>query len=544
MFASHSSNVQPARRAVFRNLLVLVVAFPTAATLAAGVDLADWGRKEIVKLKDPDVSVRKMAAGSLGDFEGMASLKAGGFVHLDETWPARAEKVGREVARQIGAVPALIAALHDESLDVRETVIRSLHRIQDERALPALQQALADPVREVRVAAAEALLAFKRTDGLDVFLDGLQDEADEMRGRCAEDLARIKDPRALPALQAALERPPAPTGIRVPWSPAAIVAAIGAFPGPQATQGLVGALTHPNVLARKTAAIQLGQRHERLAVPQLIAALQRSGDDLSDEVPAAVAEALGAVGDPIAIPELEKLLAGDRDRWQKGDSPVVEQAAANALWVIRSEEALRALVRQRVWWVFDEAKDSATVAALTWGISFADPHVRRGALMCLSRIGGPAVVPLLLEAARDPVGEVRETAREAVVETQDPRAMKIILERLSEGPSYAQEPPLSEEEFDRWVKQWDEAARALAMIGGEASFDTLSKMWSGTDLPNSVLGQQRRYIAFHAICQLNDRRAEPIVRAGLTDSDEKVRDEAANALRQMTGQSRHPATRR
>lgn len=116
---------------------------------------------------------------------------------------------------------------------------------------------------------------------------------------------------------------------------------------------LIAALNHEEPMTRVRAAWILGQRHEMSALPALLDVAQRGGDP---DLLAAVAGALGKIGDPSAIPALIRLA---RSSYLKArveavaslshfDTPEVngalESASGDANVVVR-REAARALER-------------------------------------------------------------------------------------------------------------------------------------------------------------------------------------------------------
>jgi hypothetical protein len=165
-------------------------------------------------------------------------------------------------------------------------------------------------------------------------------------------------------------------------------------------KGLIAALNHPDTEARYRAAIALGE----LGDPEAVGALSLALKDENSGVRWEAAEALGKIGEP-ALDVLIDALKGDDDdiRWR----------AAIALGDIGNEYA---------------------VAPLIGTLSDPDPYVRSRTVRSLSRIGEPAIDPLM-----DVFKEGSETVREctgaalAGMKPETIPAIKRALDRLSDG---------------------------------------------------------------------------------------------------------------
>lgn len=160
----------------------------------------------------------------------------------------------------------------DESTDVRATVCWALARFQDERVLPSLLEAL------------------KNSDAV-------------LRGEAARALGTLGSPQAFePLLKAAHE------DANVEVRQAAIYA-LNLLGDERAVEPLIALLTDrkEDEKVRGMAAEALAHQMDRRAISPLIDALR----DASVEVRFWAAFALGELGDPQALPELERLAATD-----------------------------------------------------------------------------------------------------------------------------------------------------------------------------------------------------------------------------------------
>jgi HEAT repeat protein/lysophospholipase L1-like esterase len=209
---------------------------------------------------------------------------------------------------------------------------------------------------------------------------GLDDEAWGVRAGTAWALGRLgAGARPASASLAALLRDPEE---RVRWRAAEALGRIG--PDAAALAGLRSALADPR--ARGEAASVLGKmrRVAREAVPDLLAAL----DDSRQEVRSRVIWALGEIGDPRATSRLIQAFDDPSQRWRAAD-------ALGALGPAGGEDAVRALVG---------------------GLADETPAVRWRAAQALGRMGSAArgAGPALAEAAADRDTQVRIAAAHAL----------------------------------------------------------------------------------------------------------------------------------
>ena len=223
-------------------------------------------------LKDPDGTVRSMAAMSLGRMECSQS------------------------------VGLLIGAMDDTDVGVRISAASSLGLLGDEAALQALSKALGDSNAEVRGAATEALGRLGEA-GVKPLILALKDRDWRVRRQAVEELARAKTPEVVAPLAAALKD----GNEEVRWN---AVSALGAHKEPAAAQALVAAwrvndeyLQH---LAEK-AIVAMGQA----SLVPLINALR----DPLGTVRRRAASALGKIGDRSALGPLAPVAASDPDSW-------------------------------------------------------------------------------------------------------------------------------------------------------------------------------------------------------------------------------------
>jgi HEAT repeat protein len=136
-------------------------AYPAAVALGQMEKEADTVAPALIDaLHSPSADVRRAASRSLGQL-GKAAFPALGKARALKDKDPEARRLVIEALSWMGpiAVPALIAALKDESPPVRQSAARALGNVGDQAkaALAALEAAASDPQEEVRTAAAKAL---------------------------------------------------------------------------------------------------------------------------------------------------------------------------------------------------------------------------------------------------------------------------------------------------------------------------------------------------------------------------------------------------
>jgi HEAT repeat protein len=422
----------------------------------------------LAALRDESWQVREAAAEALGEIG--APAVPGLLAALRD-----AEEDVREAAakalEQIGApaVPGLLAALRDAEEDVREAAAEALGEIGDAAVVPGLLAALGDADERVREAAAAALgqIGAPAVPGL---LAALRDESWQVRGAAAKALGEIGDAAAVPGLLAAL-------GDAVWWVRQVAAKALGRIGDAAAVPGLLAALGDAVGCVRWVAAEALGRIGDAAAVPGLLAALR----DADWRVRWEAARALGEIGDAAAVPGLLAAL---------GD------AVGCVRWV-----AAAALGR---------IGDAAAVPGLLAALRDADADVREAAAAALGRIGDAAAVPGLLAALRDADADVREAAAWALRKIGDAAVVPGLLAALRDADADVREA----------------AAWALGKIGDAAAVPGLLAALRDADA-------DVREAAAEALGEIGDAAVVPGLLAALGDADERVREAAAAALGQI-----------
>jgi HEAT repeat protein len=209
-----------------------------------------------------------------------------------------------EVLHSHGAVERALADLHHRSALRRAHAVQLLGLCRVERALPQLVEALQDHAPEVRSSAAHALGLLGDPAAAGAVLDAVGADRPIPAGPAADALEGMGIGIIEP-LQAAFADPSATTR-----TVAAFLSGDGTFL--RTTSALHGLLADdPDITVRETAATALGQLGRSSEVEVLA---RHTRADQPTPLRRACAIALGALGDPAAVPTLRDLLCDDDPR--------------------------------------------------------------------------------------------------------------------------------------------------------------------------------------------------------------------------------------
>lgn len=192
-----------------------------------------------------------------------------------------------------------LSALRDPSPMVRATAAASILSLPKEESAASLLPLLADKDEFVRQQVAYALGQTGSRAAVAALIDRLADKKDSVRGSAAVALGQISDAAAVSALAALLS----------PQS--------GSTPGKKNKKSK----REQNPFVLRAAAHSLGQIGDRAGSSALIVLLQ--DEKTEDDIRREAAAALGAIGDPSAIPALRGALTA-RD-------PYLSRAAYEAI---------------------------------------------------------------------------------------------------------------------------------------------------------------------------------------------------------------------
>jgi len=398
-------------------------------------------------------------------------------------------------------------------------------RVQAKRAgqtaVAPLVAALKNDDPNVRCGAAAALGKIGDPAAVEPIIGLLKDKEPGVRERAAVALADLKDPRAVKPLIGALRQMPIPLEVK------------GYRCGNQ---------PDPEWQPASRAAWALGKLQAKQAVEALIAALKQGDDDFGSYV----AEALGRIGDPVAIGPLMEVMSGEAG---PGDS--ARMAAGFALARL-GKPAIGPLIAA----LKDEnAAIQASSALEEIGEPAVEPllavfrsgpeKARSIAGLTLAKIKSPVAMQRLIEALKDKDKELRDAAIWALWGTMNPQVVMPLL-AVMENPQ--------EDDNIR-----NEALFALASVPDRRAIGPVTRILLYGDSETLVAnagwvlakmpGQEpvealldclknnrdamRRTSAAHGLGEIKHGRAVPALLAALKDEDADVRLNAVESLQSL-----------
>ena len=303
---------------------------------------------------------------------------------------------------------------------------------------------------------------------------------------------------------------------------------------------LVTTLSDPAVKVRLAATEALGGLGDTIAVRALIDVLKR---DTDAGVRRAAAWSLGELSDARAIPALSDALRTDTDA-------EVRRNAAHALGEIEDARATPALsevlrrdkdvsVRRAIVEALSSIEDPASAAALYPVLKDTDPDMRRAAVEALGSIENVESVDEILPLVRDESKEVRRAAVDALGSLEDKRALPALARALgdtdvevrraaADAIGSLDEVHSAPPELIRALRDEDpevrrNAVNALSSIDDPAGVAPLAALIKDQDV-------EIRRAAVEALEDIEDANATRALREALRDEDPEVRRIAAKAL--------------
>jgi len=509
-------------------------------------------------LGDEDWRVRKAAADALVQL-GTTSIP--GLLRMLNDVRADVRRIAIIVLGQLGdtiASSALLKALKDRNPDVRGAAIHALGMLREAEAVSALAELIEDDAvprwvnRSIGRLAIEALTKIGSSEALRIVQDWQSKRGEQIvktnpSGSAARAKSKLKRGQTRPP-QIQPARTDAQDVIRSlkhdDWMiRQSAVEQLGDTGNDKALQFLLPMLKDSDEQVRlavvkslknfsvqhvlESALIALQDRSDLVsdaaiqtlaalgkpAVPELIMLL----DNESVDVRGRAIEALGIIGDPVAVPELTRLLY-DMDIPRLEDSPICD-IAARALKAIGTPDAQDALMHWR------QGPDPAPPETmpqppLTQLIPFDDPELPFSSPLPVEpTTEKQADVQLdtllnLLEKLHDPNWQTRQEAAKTL--TQYARTLKgrpshQIVDQLTRAL-------LDKEEFVRWT-----AVEALAWVGDASSVSTLLQMLKD---PKMTV----RVAAIRALSEIGEPAAVIGLTQSLGDEESMVREVAAEVL--------------
>ncbi len=320
-------------------------------------------------------------------------------------------------------------------------------------------------------------------------------------------------------------------------------------PNPNISQLLVK-LKDTDSEIRFEAAEALGKLGDRIAVPALIEALK----DKSGGVRFSAAEALGKLGDRTAVPALIETLKDEKEdvchlaAWALGK--IGDSAAVPALMYFVERRSYSFKPWETAAIALARLGHNSVVSLLIDDLKYGDDNLRFTASELLGKIGDRTAVPALTEALEDEDRDVRFYAVEALGKLGDRAAVPVLRDtlRTKDADWLYSVAKVLYKLGDRTViavlidvlvtakdADWrDSAAQTLGKLGDRAAVPALIEALKDED--SGV-----RKEAAQALDHLGDRTAVPALIEALKDEDEYVRSFAASALGQAGDPEAGPA---
>lgn len=418
-----------------------------------------------------------------------------------------------DAVRRLGnkvAVEPLIGALKDVDSNVRRSAARALGTLGDRRAVEPLITALNDRDSTVRYVVIETLGLLGDKRAVKPLRAGLTGEGDSENEAIACTLAAlVRDETTVAPLLAALEHPASE------WTHLQV---FGAFLkiGPPAVKPLAAALPHSSEKVRRGIVQALTYLDDEQAVEPLIKTL----NDPNGNVARAAACGLGHLDDPRAVAPLAAAIRNRR----------------SALW------------RPEPWTPWDQKTDRLPELAvgmpedLTPLVSaMEDPHwqLRAAAAWLLGRLGDKradaALVRVLNSAERAPTLDVQWLCGQALARLQSPLGIAPMVRVFKEHDAFDNRtngPDSPEADWFRRTREKETVRLLEAIVAiGPAAVGPLIGLLKHES-------PAVRAVAAHALGKLGDKRALEALNTVAKDADQRVREAAIEAIRQLQRKAR------
>jgi len=427
------------------------------------------------------------------------------------------------------AVPALLAHRQDDSITVRQAVLRALGSLGGEAAYEGLLQALEDPATQdtalgilgqlrhsnvmgslthylqrylyegkpaTRWAAAQALSLFSDETSVSILLNATRLPDETIRRPAADALARVRGNRAVNVLIEAL-------GDRDWLVRQKAVEALSSIPDGRAVAALLPMVNDAEWRVRKT----------------LVMGLARVND--------------GRIYEPL------QQLARDPDRWVRRavmDAAVALEDSRASEVLLRGLEDGDFTVRRAALITLGRRRDPATAQAVETCLADPSPQIRLVAARVAAQLSGPRAVEHIAPLADDPIELIRVEAAEALADLGNEEGIDVLTVLL-------------QDQADAVRKH---AAEALAHVGTLRAAEALAAALNHTPAKEFAQAQLKqmgevavrallsatrssepelRAAAAELLGQLGQPHALPTLKLLLRDSDVRVRASAEAAMK-------------
>lgn len=428
------------------------------------------------------------------------------------------------------AVAALLAHRQDESIAVRQAVLRALGSLGGEAAYEGLLQALADPATQDTTLGILGQLRHTNVAGsVTHYLQRyLYEGKSSTRWAAAQALSLFNDETSVSILLNAIRLPD--ETIRRPAAEA-----LAQVRGSRAVNVLIEAIGDRDWLVRQKAVEALSSIPDGRAV----AAILPLAHDPEWRVRKALVLGLGRVNDGRTYEPLQ-ILAHDSDRWVR--RAVMDLSVSLGDNSRASEILLRGLededfaVRRAALLSLGQRRDPATALAVEALIEDPNPQIRMVAARVATQIGGPTAVEHIAPLADDPVEFVRLEAAEALGDLGSEDGIPA-LEVLLQDESPAARKLAAEALAHIGTVRAAEALAAALNLPPAKEFVQLQLKRMGEPALRALLTAARsaepelRAVAAEMLGDIGQAHAVPTLKLLLRDSDARVRAAAQASVK-------------
>ncbi len=306
------------------------------------------------------------------------------------------------------AIRALVPLLKDPDANVRTNVAAALCKLPDERVVSPLMKSLKDQETSVRAYAIQGLGVCGDKTAVPALLDILNNNDDpELLLATCDALGRLGDPHAVDHLIQFLVVPESREHQSLVLK---VIDTVRRLQSPKAVPALFDLLQSPETNIRLKTVEAIGQCKDKAAAEPLESFLAK---DSSDEVRAAVAKAIGEIGDPESLPALVEALQ---------DTFNVRLRSIIAMGAIKNPNAIPSLmpllkdqspeIRYHACQTLAELDHKKALHHIEPLAADEVPMVSRGALKAMQKLGDTRPEKQILAAAKK-----RNKSKKAAVTT-------------------------------------------------------------------------------------------------------------------------------
>lgn len=346
-------------------------------------------------LKDPDVGVRRKAAGALRGTTCGTAIESLSEALLDGDSVVRVNAV--EAIGNTGGekeIVPLVLLLADRDSDVKKKAAEVICKLGKGKAVKYISALLADPDGDVRRKTVELLGEIGNKECIEPVINALEDKDETVCNAAVLSLGKMREKTAVLPLIAILKEKNRPSGMRQ-----CAIDGLSRIGGDYVFQALRELVQdkEENGRLRRTAMRMLSNIDEEAAVDVAASSLNSTDDFLKKEAALSMAHRGNDSGLDILAPLI------------KGEDHNSVSEICDAIRNIKSEKAM---------------------SLLTVCLMSDDEYVRLAAVRAVGQAGNKGIVPLVIDLLNDESKEVRREAAVALGNLQDKRALEPLISSL------------------------------------------------------------------------------------------------------------------